>query len=425
MSADGIYDRYENMVEVNGAVFRPGQYQLGAKVNSVRTLVESADGLKEEAMTARAVLRRLKPNRTHEVIAIDLQGILNGTSPDVPLQNEDALFVPTIPEHQNNRTLTIEGEVIAPGTFDFDDDMTLEDLVLKAGGLTDAASAMKVDVSRRLRDPHAAEGTMEIAKTYTFTLQDDFVIDGQSHFKLEPYDIVQVRRSPVFQDPITVTVSGEVQFRGNYTMETKNQRLSDLVKAAGGIAPGADVRGALLVRVMSADERARMQESLKMATLNNYANSRDSVAVEALTMSDTYTVGIRLDEALANPGGKQDIELQNGDVLTVPRYNHTVRISGDVHKPNTVAYIDGKKWKYYVDQAGGFGARARKSHAYVLYMNGTIAKAKKGDVEPGCEIVVPTKGPRNNASTSQWVAIGTGIASIATMITSITYLIKR
>lgn len=425
VSADGIYDRYENMVEVNGAVFRPGQYQLGAKVNSVRTLIESADGLKEEAMTTRAVIRRLKPNRTHEVIAIDLQGILAGTSPDVPLQNEDALFVPTIPEHQNHRTLTISGEVIAPGTFDFDDDMTLEDLVLKAGGLTDAASAMKVDVSRRLRDPHAIEGTMEIAKTYTFTLQDDFVIDGQSHFKLEPYDIVQVRRSPVFQDPITVTIAGEVQFRGNYTMETKNQRLSDLVKAAGGIAPGADVRGARLVRVMSADERARMQESIKMATVNNYANSRDSVALETLTMSDTYTVGIRLDEALANPGGKQDIELQSGDVLTVPRYNHTVRISGDVHKPNTVAYIDGKNWKYYVDQAGGFGARARKSHAYVLYLNGTIARAKKGDIEPGCEIVVPTKGPRNSATTGQWVAIGTGIASIATMITSITYLIKR
>jgi len=425
VSADGIYNRYENMVEVNGAVFRPGQYQLGAKVNSVRTLIESADGLKEEAMTARAVIRRFKPNRTHEVIAIDLQGILAGTSPDVPLQNEDALFVPTIPEHQNHRTLTISGEVIAPGTFDFDDDMTLEDLVLKAGGLTDAASAMKVDVSRRLRDPHATEGTMEIAKTYTFTLQDDFVIDGQSHFKLEPYDIVQVRRSPVFQDPITVTINGEVQFRGNYTMETKNQRLSDLVKAAGGIAPGADVRGARLVRVMSADERARMEESLKTATLNNYANSRDSVAVEALAMSNTYTVGIHLDEALANPGGKQDIELQSGDVLTVPRNNHTVRISGDVHKPNTVAYIDGKKWKYYVDQAGGFGARARKSHAYVLYMNGTIARAKKGDIEPGCEIVVPTKGPRNSATTGQWVAIGTGIASIATMITSITYLIKR
>jgi protein involved in polysaccharide export with SLBB domain len=425
VSVGKIYDRYENMVEVNGAVYRPGRFQLGAKVNSVRTLIESADGLKEEAMTTRAVIRRLKPNRTHEVIAIDLQGILAGTSPDVPLQNEDALFIPTIPEHQNHRTLTISGEVIAPGTFDFDDDMTLEDLVLKAGGLTDAASVMKVDVSRRLRDPHATEGTMEIAKTYTFTLQDDYVIDGQSHFKLEPYDIVQVRRSPVFQDPITVTINGEVQFRGNYTMETKNQRLSDLVKAAGGIAPGADVRGARLVRVMSADERARMEESLKTAAQNNYANSRDSVALETLAMSDTYTVGICLDEALANPGGKQDIELQNGDVLTVPRYNHTVRISGDVHKPNTVAYIDGKNWKYYVDQAGGFGARARKSHAYVLYMNGTIARAKKGDVEPGCEIVVPTKGPRNNATTSQWVAIGTGIASIATMITSITYLIKR
>ena len=425
VTVEKIYDRYENMVEVKGAVFRPGMYQLGTKVTSVRTLVQSADGLTEEALTARAVMRRMKPNRTQEVISIDLQGILDGTVPDVPLKNEDVLFIPTIAEHQNLRTLTIEGEVVFPGTYEFADNMTLEDFVLQAGGLTDKASAVKVDVSRRLRDPHATEGSMQIAKTFTFTLQDNYVVDGQQHFLLEPYDIVSVRRSPVFQSPIKVKINGEVTFRGDYTMETKNQRLSDLVKAAGGISPGAYVRGARLVREMTDDERARMDELVKTARQNGYADSRDSVSIEMLALQTTYSVGIRLDEALANPGGDQDIELHDGDVLTVPRFNRTVRISGDVHKPNTVAYIEGKGYKYYVEQAGGFGNRARKSHTYILYQNGTIARAKKGEIEPGCEIVVPTKGPRNSVSLAQWLGLGTSVTSMASMIATMAYILKK
>ena len=303
--------------------------------------------------------------------------------------------------------------------------MTLEDFVLQAGGLTDKASAVKVDVSRRLRDPHATEGSMQIAKTFTFTLQDNYVVDGQQHFLLEPYDIVSVRRSPVFQSPIKVKINGEVTFRGDYTMETKNQRLSDLVKAAGGISPGAYVRGARLVREMTDDERARMDELVKTARQNGYADSRDSVSIEMLALQTTYSVGIHLDEALANPGGDQDIELHDGDVLTVPRFNRTVRISGDVHKPNTVAYIEGKGYKYYVEQAGGFGNRARKSHTYILYQNGTIARAKKGEIEPGCEIVVPTKGPRNSVSLAQWLGLGTSVTSMASMIASMAYILKK
>ena len=413
---DSIIDRYKNMVEIKGAVFRPGMYQLGDKVSSVRSLIETASGLTEEAMTSRAVMRRMKPNRTQEVLSISLEGILNGTEADVPLQNEDVLFIPTLSEHQNLRTLTITGEVIFPGTYEYADNMTLQDFILQAGGLTDRASNVKIDVSRRLRDPNAQEAGLEIAKTFSFSLND------QNSFTLEPYDIVQVRRSPVFQDPIRVSVEGEIAFQGSYTMEQKNQRLSDVVKAAGGIVPGAYIRGARLVRKMSDDEKARMQAVIQIARQS--ADGKDSIALEKIAMSDTYTVGIHLDEAIANPGSSQDVELMDGDRLIIPRFNHTVRISGDVNAANTVAYDEGKGYKYYIEQAGGFGDRAKKRHAYIIYQNGTMAKASKGKIEPGCEVVVPSKAKRDNLSLGQWLGIGTSAASLATMFATIANLVK-
>ena len=419
---DSIIDRYENMVEIKGAVFRPGMYQLGEKVNSVRSLIENADGVTEEAMTSRAVMRRMKPNRTQEVISIDLEGILNGSTADVPLENEDILFIPTLAEHQNLRTLTIDGEVIFPGTYEYADNMKIEDLILQAGGLTDAASTIKVDVTRKLHDPEATNATMEIAKTFSFPLKPNFEFDGDNGFTLEPYDIIQVRKSPVFQNPIRVSVEGEIAFQGRYTMDQKNQRVSDVVKAAGGVLPGAYVRGARLVRQMSEAERARMQDLIRMA--KQTADSKDSLSLEQLALETTYSVGIHLDEALANPGGEEDVEVQDGDQLIIPRYNRTVRISGDVLKPNTVAYKEKPNYKYYIEQAGGYGRRARRSNVYIIYQNGTIAKASKGKIEPGCEVVVPTKGPRDNMSVAQWMGLGTSAASLATMFVSVANLLK-
>ena len=419
---DSMINRFKNMVEVKGAVFRPGMYRLGEKVHSVRTLLEMASGLTEEAMSSRAVMRRMKPNRTQEVLSIDIEGILNGSTPDVALQNEDVLFIPTIAEHQNLRTLTIDGQVIFPGTYEYAENMTIEDLILQAGGLTDAASTAKIDVSRRLRDPSATEAGMEIAKTFSFSLKDNYVIDGDRSFTLEPYDIVQVRMSPAFQTPIRVSIEGEVAFQGNYTMELKNQRLSDVVKAAGGVVAGGYVRGARLERRLTDAERARLREVIRIA--RQTADGKDSIALNKLEMAETFTVGIHLDEALAHPGSTQDIELMDGDRLVVPRFNHTVRISGDVNAPNTVAYDEGEGYKYYIKQAGGFGNRAKKRNTYIIYMNGTMAMAKEGKIEPGCEVVVPSKAPRNQNSIAQWLGIGTSVASLGTMIASIAHLVK-
>lgn len=422
VSVEATLDRYENMVEIKGAVFRPGMYQLDSKVNSVRSLVECAAGLTEGAMTSRAVMSRMKPNRTQEVISLNLEGILNGTAPDVALKNEDVIFIPTIAEHTNARTVTITGEVIFPGTFEYADNMTLEDLILQAGGLTDMASTAKIDVSRNLHDPGATEAGMEIAQTFSFSLKDNYIVDGQKGFTLKPYDIVQVRRSPLFQDPIQVTVDGEVTFRGSYTMEKKNQRLSDLVREAGGILPGADIRGARLIRQMTADERARLNKVIDMAKRG--ASGKDSISLEKLDMSDSYSVGIHLDEALNNPGSTQDIELINGDILIVPRFNHTVRISGDVNAPNTVAYAEGKGYKYYIEQAGGFGNKAKKSKAYIVYQNGTMAMASKGKIEPGCEVIVPSKDSRKT-DPALLTGIASGISSLATMSAAIAYILSR
>ena len=425
VEVDSIIDRFENMVEVKGAVFRPGMYNLGEKVNSVRSLIENADGVTEEAMISRAVLRRMKPNRTQEVISIDLKGILEGTAADVALENEDILFIPTQAEHQNLYTLTINGEVIFPGTYEYADNMTIEDLILQAGGLTENASTVKVDVARRIIDPEAITATMEIAKTFSFSIKPGFKFDGDKNFTLQPYDVVSVRRSPVSVIPFTVTVEGEIAFEGNYTLQQKNQRLSDVVNAAGGVNPGAYVRGARLIRHMNEDELARRDELIRMAKQSAAADAQDSLSLEQLSLETTYLVGIHLDEALAHPGGDEDVELQDGDRLVIPLFNHTVKISGDILKPNTVAFKNKKKLKYYIEQAGGYGKRARKSHTYILYQNGTIAKASKGEIEPGCEIVVPTKGPRNPNALAQWLGIGTSFASLATMFVSIANLIKK
>ena len=424
VEVDSIIDRFENMVEVKGAVFRPGMYHLGEKVNSVRSLIETADGLTEEAMMSRAVLRRMKANRTQEVMSVDLKGILEGTAADVALENEDVLFIPTLAEHQNLRTLTINGEVIFPGTYEYAEKMTIEDFILQAGGLTDNASTVKVDVARRMIDPEATTSTMEIAKTYSFAIKPGFQMDGDRSFTLEPYDVVSVRRSPVSVEPVTVRIEGEIAFEGSYTLEQKNQRLSDVVKAAGGVIPGAYVRGARLIRQMNEDELARRDEMIKIAKQSAALEAEDSLSLEQLALETTYSVGIHLDEALANPGCDEDVELQDGDQLVIPRMNRTVKISGYVLKPNTVALKEKKNYKYYITQAGGYAKRARKSHTYILYQNGTIAKASKGDIEPGCEIVVPTKGPKDPADLQKALSIGTSIASLTTMMATIYHILK-
>lgn len=423
VSVDSILDRYENMVEVKGAVFRPGKYQVGGDITSVRSLIEHAEGCTEQAFTAHAVMHRMKADRTLEVIPVDIDGIMQGRVADVPLQKNDVLFVPTKQALMEQQTLTIHGEVHYPGIYQYAANETIEDLILQAGGLNDQASMVKVDVARRIRDPKALTTDSIISQTYTLALKDGFVIDGQPGFRLMPYDEVYVRRSPGFATPQNVYVEGQVMFAGTYTLARKNERISDVIRKAGGVTDLAYVSGARLLRRTSEAERAKMRAVTRILAAQG-ANS-DSINVALLQLADTYPVGIELGEALKHPGGDADLVLREGDQLIIPEYNGTVKISGDVMFPNTVAYEKGKRFSYYIDQAGGFGQRAKKSRTIIIYMNGTVGRvAHNAKVRPGCEIVVPSKPKRNASAVGQWLGIGTSVASLATMIASLANLLK-
>ena len=423
VSAETIITRYENMVEIKGAVFRPGMYQLGGDITTVGTLLKACEGVTEEAFTNRAVMHRMNTDRTLKVISVDVKGILAGTTPDISLQNEDVLFIPTKSEMQNDRTLTIHGEVMYPGEYHYADNETLEDFILQAGGLKETASTVKVDVSRRIYDSKAISTDSIIAKTYSFALKEGFVIDGEPGFILEPYDQVYVRRSPGYEEQQNVFVEGEVNFPGTYALSKRQTRLSDVIKAAGNPNHMAYIKGARLERHITDEERMRMQEVIKKTKMQG--GQGDSIDVNKIDFGDRYYVGIQLDKAIENPGSDYDMILRDGDRIIVPQYINTVKISGDVLYPNTVLYKKGEKAKYYVNQAGGFGSNAKKSHTYIVHMNGTVNQMGKGDrPTPGCEIIVPTKPARDATKLTQYLAIGTSTASIATMIATIANLIK-
>ena len=438
VSIDSVLPRYSNMVEIRGAVFRPGMYQLGSDISSVRSLIEHAEGVTEDAFTAHAVMHRMKANRTLEVLQIDIDGIMSGKVADIPLKNEDVLYVPSNKELQEDMTLAIHGEVMYPGIYQYADNETLEDLVLQAGGLKETASIMKVDVSRRIVNPYQTTSSDTIAHTFSFALKDGFVIDGEPGFVLKPYDEIYVRKSPGFYKQQNVTLEGEVMFAGIYTLTKKNERLSEVIKKAGGLSNLAYPQGARLERKLTNQERKRVEEVVRMqreekenALIEQAMKSGRSVADMKQTadsykyqIPDYYPVGIELAKALEKPGSDYDIVLREGDKLTVPVYNGTVKINGEVMYPNTVAYKEGKSVKYYINQAGGYSSKAKKSRTYIIYMNGDVAKVDHSvKVMPGCEIVVPTKAV-NKMSTTEAISLASGTASIATMIATIANLLK-
>ena len=443
VTVEPILNRYANTVEVRGAVFRPGMYNLGEQVNSVRSLIEHAEGLTEDAFKARAVMHRMKTDRSLEVVSVDVEGIMSGKVADIPLKENDVLFIPTRQDKMNERTITIRGEVLFPGTYKYADNETIEDFVLQAGGLTDKASVVNVNVSRRVSDAKALRPDSLIAQTYTLSLKEGFVIDGTPGFILMPFDEVFIRKSPGYTEQQNVTIEGEVLFAGDYTLTKRNARLSDLFKKAGGSTKEAYLKGARLIRKANDTEKARMEAVLKMqreqqqknllqlaassnsgSNLQQVAESAKNADLEKFNVPDEYPVGIDLSEAIKHPGSDEDLVLREGDRLVVPQYNGTVKINGAVMYANTVGYEKGKRASYYIDQAGGFASDAVKNKAYIIYMNGKVAKVSHGaKVQPGCEIVVPAKLKRK-MSVAETMSLGTSMSSIAAMIATIANLSK-
>ena len=423
VTVDAVLDRFENKVEISGAVYRSGLYQLDGEVNTVKQLIKKAEGLRGDAFLNRVLLDREHEDLSHEIIAIDLNGLLNGTVADIPLQKDDHLYIPSVNDLKEEETVSIYGEVLNPGTFLYSDKMTIEDLVVQAGGLREAAATTRVSVTRRIKDPKSTTYSSKLAETFAFDIKDGLVI-GDADFYLQPFDMVQIRRSPAYKVQRTVSVSGEVLFSGSYALLKKNERLSDLIKRAGGITPDAYIKGGRLIRRMNDEERRRERDALRMA---RNGEGQDSISVAKLAITETYTVGIDMEKALANPGSSYDVVLREGDVIYIPEFVNTVKISGSVMYPNTVAWEKGAKLKYYINMAGGYGNMAKKKKAYVIYLNGTVARAKRGDsqlIQPGCEIVIPSKAEKQHMKFAEILGISSTTATMAAMVATLVNAFK-
>lgn len=415
VSVDSTLLRYRNMVEIKGAVMRPGMYQMDGSITTVRQLIEAAGGLSEDAFTARGTIHRRKEDRTLEVISVDIQGLIDHKVADIALKNEDVFYVPSKKIMQEEQILTIDGEVNYPGIYEYADNTTIEDFILQAGGLKDAASMVKIDVSRRMRNQDARQSSSQVAQWFSFSLKDGFVVDGTPSFVLEPFDEVYVRRSPGYIEQQHVKVDGEIAFSGTYVLTNKGMRLSDLVKAAGGLTAEAYALGAHLERTLTPAEKIKQKTMIKLAV------SGDSIDMRQLDLGDTQVVGINLQEALKNPGSnKWDIVLREGDRLVIPQYNNTVSINGQVLYPNTVAYSEGAKLSYYIDQAGGYGQRAKSRRVFAVNMNGTVTRVRSSkDITPGCTILVPSKSRRKGMSLGEILSLGAMTATLGTVIATL------
>ena len=422
VSVGEILDRYDNRIEVKGAVYRPGYYELGKDIQTVKDLIEKADGLLEYAFTNRGVLHRENDDKTLEVISLNVKAIIDGTEADVTLHKNDVLFIPSKYDLEQKGTLEIRGEVYNPNVFPYAANTKLEDLIIMAGGLTESASTVRVDVTRRIIDRKGTKKQKEIAQTFSFGVKDGFVVEGEPGFVLEPYDQVFVRRSPGYSEKVNVTVSGEVEFEGDYSLNVRNERLSDVLEKAGGLTEFAYIEGARLERQMTPEEYKQAQELMDMVASNNKISGNDSIVVPQV--SRTYPVGIDLKEILANPHSAIDPVLQDGDVIVIPQYMTTVSVSGSVRKPNSVVYDPKMKLKDYISEAGGYAERARKSGTFILYPNGHIKElgrnASAKDIMGGSKIIVPQKGRSQWNLATTLTSVTTSVSMLAVIATLIT-----
>ena len=415
LSVGGSLDRYENRVEIRGAVYRAGHYAIDDNMKSLKQLIARADGLRENAFTARALLYREKADWTPAVKSIDLEGLLSGKVADVELRPNDVLVISTITGLREEYTVGIYGMVGNPNTYPYAENMTVEDLLVAAGGLLESASTANITITRRIKDPKSLNIRDELLETYTISIKDDLVVEGQQGFVLQPFDQVLVRRSPVYVPQSRVTVQGEVAFAGSYPISHRNMRISEFIEAAGKTTPAAYIKGAYLLRQMTDEEQmqnAALQKMIRRQALQG-KDSLNMMDAEIAMAAKTYVVGIDLQEAIDNPGSDEDLILRDGDVIVVPEYNGTVRVMGSVLYPNTVTYKSGKKLKYYTKASGGYDNQARPSKSFVIHMNGNVESGKSAKVEPGSIVIIPARRLKEPVN---WTEIASVISSSMTSV---------
>lgn len=436
-TVDRILERFENRVTINGAVFRPGEYEL-QKGLTVAQLIRNAAGLKEDAFTGRGSITRLKTDNTTELISFDVNAIINNTSTDIPLQREDVVNIASIFDLRDAYRVTIKGEVRNDGEFAFAEGMTVEDLIVKAGGFTEGASPKRIEVSRRINDSDPNSRSSTLAQVFNVDV-DSQLRKGQANFALQPFDIVSIYSLPGYEKQSTVKIEGEVLYPGYYTIKQKNEKISDVIARAGGLTASADVDGGTLKRDNFAilginknkiDTSAIQRERLERANRLK-RDFRDTTTVDENTQLRNNFVGIDLKKILEKPGYSGDLILEDDDVLRIPKQQQLVRVNGEVLYPSAVVYQKGKSFKDYVLNAGGYSPKALKRGAYVVYPNGTVRGTSKflffnshPSVRPGSEIFVPEKPVKRGLSVAEIVGLTSGIASLGAIILGIINLSK-
>ena len=414
--ADSILNRFSNRVAIKGSVFHPGNYELtpGMKLSD---LIKKADGLREDAFMNRGLISRIKEDNSPENISFDLKEVMQGGN-DIILRKEDKVLINSIFKMREKRIVNIVGEVMKPDSMEYQENMTLGDLIFKAGGFREEADISVVEVSRRLNYEEASKVTDKMNNIFQFALTRDLKLSQtDAAFKLMPFDEVYVRRAPGYRNQGTIQITGEVIYAGTYAISDKNEKISQIIKRAGGLIPGAFISGATLTRTYNLSE-AEIEK--KKQLMKRDTTLRDSL----VSLKNTYPVGIELEKILANPGSSIDLLLQPGDVINVPRQLQTVKVSGNVMNPLALTYEKRIKLRRYIDRAGGYDDRAKKSRTYVIYANGTTASTrgfifrKVPRITPGAEIIVPKK-PEKADNTMKWISIASALASVATAVATL------
>ncbi len=407
--------RFTNRVSIDGAVFRPGTYELSEGL-TLKQLIDKADGIREDAFLERGLILRLNEDLSFSNVSFNISDVLAGRH-NIELKREDAVTISPLDSMREQRTINIHGEVLRPDIFNFRDKMTLGDIIALAGGFKESASESFIEITRRLSYEETSSYGAKNATLFQFSVPRSLTLNNKdAGFELKPFDHIYIRKAPGFSDGGFITISGEVLYSGDYGLAGKNERLSEIIIRAGGLTPDAYASGAMLTRRIQLTAKARrLREVLR--------ESADGIEFSDLGFE---VVGVDLEKAVQKPGSKDDIIVRNGDELVVPRKLLTVNVEGEVLNPITMPYVEGKRLRFYINQGGGFGVRAKKNKAYVVYPNGTAAAAKSivffsnyPDIKPGSQIVVPQKPEREKMPASGWIAIGSGISSLSLTIIAI------
>lgn len=446
-----LLDRYENRVEIKGAVYRPGFYSLGDSL-TLLALIDKAEGLKGDAFLSRVVIFRTMENYNLESFSIDLEALLSGHAPDPVLKKDDIVVIPSIFDLQEEYYVQIDGEISRPGKYPYMINSTVEDVIIQAGGLLESASMAQLEIARRVKDPTATSTTNRLAEIYYYPINKDLRLsEAGKNMKLEPFDRIFIRRSPGYEEQLTVVIEGEVLFPGQYSISNKDERMSDLIRRAGGLTPDAYPEGASLTRRFPADmtnrqiaiessnllrQDYRNQVDISDPTLsgNNQLKAQKLKLLDSLLMiavnKREQAIGIDLVKIISNPHSKYDLIVQEGDILRVPKLLQTVSLTGALLHPITVRYDERFNFRHYISSAGGYAQNARPAKSYVIYANGSVditrsflGIKKYPKLGPGAEIVVPEKELKRNVTTAEIISISSALSSmVLVMVTLINRL---